>query len=53
VSYTAGAEQFPTFAFLAFIFIIIDIFIVNRKISWLKGINFFTKETAAKKEAKK
>lgn len=53
VSYTAGAEQFPTFAFLAFLFLIIDIFIVNRKISWLKGINFFTKETAAKKEAKK
>ncbi len=53
VSYTAGAEQFPTFAFLAFLFLIIDIFIVNRKISWLRGINFFTKETAAKKEAKK
>lgn len=54
VSYTAGAEQFPTFAFLAFLFLIIDIFVVNRKISWLKGINFFTKEvgTTAKKEDK-
>ncbi len=44
VSYSAGAEQFPTFAFLAFIFLLIDVFVVNRKISWLKGINFFTKE---------
>lgn len=46
VSYTAAAEQFPTFAFLAFLFLVIDIFVVNRKISWLKGINFFTKESA-------
>ncbi len=54
VSYTAGAEQFPTFAFLAFVFILIDVFIVNRKISWLKGINFFSKEAvAAKKEEKR
>lgn len=44
VSYSAGAEQFPTFAFLAFVFLLIDVFVVNRKISWLKGINFFTKE---------
>ena len=49
VTYSAGAEQFPTFAFLAFLFLIIDIFIVNRKISWLRGINFFTKESSAKK----
>lgn len=52
VTYSAGAEQFPTFAFLAFVFLIIDVFIVNRKISWLKGINFFTKEVD-KKEVKK
>ncbi|MDE6197569.1 MAG: VWA domain-containing protein, partial [Muribaculaceae bacterium] len=44
VSYSAGAEQFPTFAFLAFLFLLADVFVVNRKISWLKGINFFTKE---------
>lgn len=49
VTYSAGAEQFPTFAFLAFLFLIIDIFIVNRKISWLRGINFFTKDSSAKK----
>ena len=38
VSYKAGAEQFPTFAAIALIFV------VDRKISWLRGINFFTKE---------
>lgn len=50
VSYTAGAEQFPTFAFLAFLALLFDIFVVNRKISWLKGINFFTKESIIRKE---
>lgn len=50
VQYTAGAEQFPTFAFLAFLFLLIDVFVVDRKISWLKGINFFTKESVAKKK---
>ncbi|MDE6120661.1 MAG: VWA domain-containing protein, partial [Muribaculaceae bacterium] len=50
VTYTAGAEQFPTFAFLAFLFLLIDVFVVERKISWLKGINFFTKESNDKKK---
>lgn len=49
ITYTAGAEQFPTFAAIALIFLIIDIFVVNRKISWLRGINFFTKEEKGKK----
>lgn len=54
VKYSAGAEQFPTFAFLAFIFLLIDVFVVNRKISWLKGINFFTKDDKnVKKETRK
>ena len=44
ISYTAGAEQFPTFAAIALIFLLIDLFVVDRKISWLRGINFFTKE---------
>ncbi len=44
VKYKAGAEQFPTFAAVALIFLLIDIFVVDRKISWLRGINFFTKE---------
>jgi len=48
VTYKAGAEQFPTFAFFAFIFILVDLFIVDRKISWLKGVNFFTRPAAKK-----
>ena len=52
VTYSAGAEQFPTFAFLAFIFILIDFFIVDRKISWLKGVNFFTKNNGAEASKK-
>lgn len=43
VSYKASAEQFPTFAWIALILLLIDIFVLNRKISWLKNINFFTK----------
>lgn len=50
VTYTAGAEQFPTFAFLAFLFLLIDVFVVERKISWLRSINFFTKDSKDKKK---
>lgn len=49
VTYSAGAEQFPTFAFLAFLFILIDFFVVDRKISWLRGVNFFTRSNGEKK----
>ncbi len=45
VVYSAAAEQFPTFAALALILLIIDIFVVDRKISWLKGIEFFSTKT--------
>lgn len=51
VKYTAGAEQFPTFAFIAFVFILIDFFIVDRKIGFLRDVNFFTR--SPKKDAKK
>lgn len=51
VKYTAGAEQFPTFAFIAFVFILIDFFIVDRKIGFLRDVNFFTRNP--KKDAKK
>lgn len=43
VNYKASAEQFPTFAWVAFILLLIDIFVLDRKVSWLKNINFFTK----------
>lgn len=42
-SYNKHDEQFPIFAWIAFIVLICDIFILDRKISWLKNINFFTK----------
>ena len=44
VSYTVAAEQFPLFAWIALVFLMIDIFIVERKIGWLKDVNFFTKK---------
>ena len=50
-SYKSAAEQFPTFAFFALIFILIDMLIVDRKISWLKRINFFSSPPADKSEA--
>lgn len=51
VSYSAAAEQFPTFTWIAFILLIIDGFMVDRKISWLRGVNFFTRENPAGKRA--
>ncbi|MDE6464720.1 MAG: VWA domain-containing protein [Muribaculaceae bacterium] len=54
VVYSAASEQFPTFAAIALIFLIIDIFVVDRKISWLRGIEFFNNRnrTAAAKAKK-
>lgn len=43
VKYKTSAEQFPTFAFLALLLLVIDVFVLDRKVSWLKGVNFFTK----------
>ena len=43
VNYKASAEQFPTFAWITLILLLIDIFVIDRKIGWLKNINFFTK----------
>lgn len=43
VNYTAGAEQFPVFAWIAFIFLLVDVFVLERKIGWLQKINFFSK----------
>lgn len=44
VSYSAGAEQFPTFAWIALILMVIDVLVLERKIGWLTNINFFTKK---------
>jgi Ca-activated chloride channel family protein len=45
VAYTAGAEQFPIFAWIAFLFLVIDIFVLERKNAMLSKINFFTKKS--------
>ncbi len=42
--YKTTAEQFPVFAWIALLFLIIEIFILDRKVSWLKGINLFSKK---------
>ena len=44
VTYSAGAEQFPAFAWIALIFLIIDVFVLERKNTLLKKINFFTRK---------
>lgn len=44
VGYKTSAEQFPTFAWIALILLVADVFVLDRKIGWLKKINFFTKE---------
>lgn len=41
--FSPSDEQFPVFAWIALILLVIDIFILDRKISWLKNINFFSK----------
>ncbi len=43
VNYKASAEQFPTFAWIALILLVADIFVLERKIGWLKNIEFFSK----------
>ncbi len=42
VEYKASAEQFPVFAWIALIFLVVDIFVLDRKIGWLKNINLFS-----------
>lgn len=44
VVYSQHDEQFPVFAWIAMIFLVIDMFVLERKNSWLRKINFFTKE---------
>jgi len=41
--YKASAEQFPIFVIIAMVLLTLDLFIFDRKIGWLKRINFFTK----------
>lgn len=45
ITYKMSAEQFPLFAWIALIFLILDLAIVERKTAWLKGVNFFTRHS--------
>ncbi len=42
IKYSAGAEQFPIFAWIAFIFLIVDLLILDKKNNWLRKYNFFS-----------
>lgn len=44
VKYKASAEQFPWFAWIALLMLIIDVFLLDRKNGWLHKINFFSKQ---------
>lgn len=51
VVYSSSAEQFPVFAWIALFLLIVDFFILDRKIGWLRRFNFFTKaDTASSKK---
>ncbi len=43
VKYSASAEKFPIFIWIAVILLVADIFFLDRKIGWLAKINFFTR----------
>ncbi len=44
-AYAVHDELFPIFAWLALALLVIDVFILDRKISWLDRITFFKKES--------
>lgn len=50
ISYTQHDEQFPIFAWIALAIIIANIFVLDKKNSWLKRYNFFTKDNKNEKK---
>lgn len=42
--YNANAEQFPVFAWIILLLLLIDVIILERKILWLDKIKFFSKD---------
>ena len=48
-SFSPQSEQFPIVACIALILLVADVFVVTRKISWLKKYRFFTKEEGGEK----
>lgn len=48
VSYKASAEQFPVFVWIAVVLMVIDVFVLSRKIGWLKRFSFFSEKNKDK-----
>lgn len=48
-TFSPQSEQFPVFAWIALILLIIDALTVTRKISWLRKISFFTNKSQSAK----
>ncbi len=46
INYTANDEQFPVFAWLALLMVIIDCIFSNRKIGFLRKYNFFSRNAS-------
>ncbi len=53
ITHSPAAEQFPVLAWIALILMVIDVIIVTRKISWLREINFFSRDNKNAGEEKK
>ena len=50
VVYSQHNEQFPVFAWLALLFVVINVFVDESKNSWLRKYNFFTKDNKNEKD---
>lgn len=50
VVYSQHNEQFPMFAWLALLFVVINVFVDESKNSWLRKYNFFTKDNKNEKD---
>ena len=50
VVYSQHNEQFPVFAWLALLFVVINVFVDETKNSWLRKYNFFTKDNKNEKD---
>lgn len=50
VNYKMSAEQFPFFAWIALIFLVLEILILESKTTWLRGTSIFRHKTIAKRK---
>ena len=44
IKYSTAAEQFPIFAWIALIFLVVEAAVLERKNNWLRKYNFFSKK---------